>query len=106
MSSVLRGHKRAVLCLATAEDDLCSGSADNTIRVWKKRERNAHYCVAVLEGHRGPVKSIAMSADGVMGCLVYSGSLDHEIRVWRVSLNAICSDDHKDACNHSPAENP
>jgi len=102
VSGALRGHKSAILCLASVAEFLCSGSADNTIRVWKRGEGNAHYCLAVLEGHRGPVKSIAASVDAVMGCHVYSGSLDHDIKVWWVSSNSRCSDDHEDAYNLSP----
>lgn len=93
----LRGHKRAILCLATAAEFVCSGSADNTIRVWKRGEGNAHYCLAVLEGHRGPIKSLAVSVDSVKGCHVYSGSLDHDIKVWWVSSNTSCSENQEDA---------
>jgi WD40 repeat protein len=87
VAGILRGHKRAILCLASISDLLCSGSADTTIRVWKKGlglESNtiAHSCLLVLEGHCRPVKSITASNLG-MEYLVYSGSLDHDVKVWR-----------------------
>jgi hypothetical protein len=42
VSSTLRGHKHAILCLTTARDDLCSGSTDQTIKVWNKGEEKHH----------------------------------------------------------------
>eukprot|EP01018_Ginkgo_biloba_P025164 Gb_16631 [translate_table: standard] len=80
---VLRGHMRAILCLATVSDLLCSGSADNTIRIWRREINSSQSsCLAILNGHRGPVKSITACIDDFMGCVIYSGSLDGEIRVW------------------------
>jgi len=39
--------------------------------------------------------------DYVMGWHIYSGSVDHDIQVWWVSLKTSCSDDHEeDECNH------
>lgn len=103
VSGALRGHKRAILCLATVADFLCSGSADKTVRVWNRGEGDAHYCLAVLEGHKGPVKSIAASMDAVRGCHVYSGSLDHDIKVWWVSSHTSYSDEQED---QSPLRTP
>ena len=87
---VLRGHKMAVLCLAAAGSLVFSGSADKTICVWR-REEGVHICLSVLSGHTGPVKCLAVERDGggpFMGNLrwiVYSGSLDKSVKVWRVS---------------------
>ena len=87
---VLRGHKMAVLCLAAAGSLVFSGSADKTICVWR-REEGVHICLSVLSGHTGPVKCLAVERDGggpFMGnlrCIVYSGSLDKSVKVWRVS---------------------
>lgn len=79
-------HLGAVLCLCTVHELLCSGSEDRTIRVWKRdRGSFSHSIVAVLEGHEGPVKSIAASADVASGFLIYSGSIDRSIKVWWVS---------------------
>ena len=96
---VLRGHKLAVLCLAAADNLLFSGSADKNICVWKRDESGAHICLSVLTGHTGPVKSIAVEesdeADdqnhdpyfgkGNQRWIVYTGSLDKSVKVWRVS---------------------
>lgn len=85
----LRGHKNAILCLAVVgESVLCSGSADKTVRVWRREVDRSYACLAVLEGHARPVKSLAVApdGDGGEGCyLVYSGGLDCDIRVWRIS---------------------
>eukprot|EP01018_Ginkgo_biloba_P002872 Gb_33493 [translate_table: standard] len=82
----LRGHRHAVLCLATAGNLVISGSADTTIRVWVREMNGVHFCSAVLEGHRGPVKCIAASIDDASGCHVYSGGLDGWVKVWWVSI--------------------
>lgn len=103
VSGALRGHNRAILCLATVADFLCSGSGDKTIRVWTRGEGNAHYCLAVLEGHRGPVKSITVSLGTQRGCHVYSGSLDHDIKVWWVPSHASYCDEQEE---HSPLRTP
>ncbi|KAF2311399.1 hypothetical protein GH714_022290 [Hevea brasiliensis] len=38
----LRGHTESILCLVVVSDLVCSGSADKTIRVWRRVERNYH----------------------------------------------------------------
>ncbi|KAJ6844923.1 protein JINGUBANG-like [Iris pallida] len=84
---VLRGHKLAVLCLATAGRSLIiSGSADSTIRVWRREAAGgAHVKLSVLTGHAGPVKCLAVGGDAAGGgWLLYSGSLDKSVKVWRV----------------------
>eukprot|EP01018_Ginkgo_biloba_P002871 Gb_33494 [translate_table: standard] len=86
----LRGHGHAVLCLATGSNLLFSGSADTTIRVWMMEVGVVHCCLAVLEGHRGPVKSIAASIEAENGCLVYSGSNDGTVKVWWSSASSQC----------------
>ncbi|KAL6843538.1 hypothetical protein ACP4OV_026600 [Aristida adscensionis] len=100
---VLRGHKKAVFCLAAAGALLLSGSADNTIFVWR-REGGLHSCLSVLTGHTEPIRCIAVvednGADGdepsasaaaagtASRWIVYTGSLDKSIKVWRVSDEA------------------
>ncbi|XP_048136776.1 protein JINGUBANG-like isoform X2 [Rhodamnia argentea] len=94
----LRGHTKAVLCLAVAGDVVCSGSADHTVRVWRREGEDRSYsCLAVCEGHAKPVKCLAASVD-VDGdgegsgspsgsgtrYMVYSGGLDCKIKVWRI----------------------
>jgi WD40 repeat protein len=87
---VLKGHKLAVLCLASAGNLVFSGSADKTICVWK-RDGVIHTCVSVLTGHDGPVKCLAVEQDresdarGDQRWVLYSGSLDKSVKVWSVS---------------------
>ncbi|KAF8025611.1 hypothetical protein BT93_F2449 [Corymbia citriodora subsp. variegata] len=87
----LRGHRSAVLCLATRADLIFSGSEDATIRVWRREEGNCfHTCLAVMDGHHGPVKCLAATLERVAtgkGLLVYSASLDQTFKVWRVKVN-------------------
>lgn len=90
---VLRGHKLAVLCLAVAGQLILSGSADKTICVWKREpnETSGHSCIASLSGHTGPVKCLAIESDpdnktnAKPVWIVYSGSLDKSVKVWKVS---------------------
>ena len=97
----LRGHTKAILCLVVVADLVCSGSADNTVRVWRRGIEKSYSCVAVLEGHRRPVKCLAMAVDSSSASdggpggddnnssssyLVYSGSLDCDIRVWKIRV--------------------
>lgn len=89
---VLRWHDMAVLCLAAKGGLVVSGSADRTVRVWRREGMGArHQRVAVLTGHEGPVKCLAVEEDEEGGgegggmWLVYSGSLDGSVRVWRVA---------------------
>ncbi|XP_016489186.1 protein JINGUBANG-like [Nicotiana tabacum] len=89
---VLRGHKLATLCLATAGNLIFSGSADNNICVWR-RDGNEHICLSVLSGHSGPVKCLAVEEDkeqtgGERHFIVYSRSLDKSVKIWRVSPQA------------------
>ncbi|CAN4079597.1 unnamed protein product [Withania somnifera] len=79
----LRGHKLATLCLAAAGNLIFSGSADNNICVWK-RDGGDHTCLSVLSGHSGPVKCLAVEEDQEQ-FIVYSGSLDKSVKIWRVS---------------------
>lgn len=83
----LRGHTRSILCLAVVENLICSGSEDKTIRIWRG-EGNEYCCLGVLEGHRGPVKSLSAVVDrcdsSEASYLVYSGSLDCDIKVWQI----------------------
>ncbi|KAL6995602.1 hypothetical protein U1Q18_005737 [Sarracenia purpurea var. burkii] len=86
---VLKGHKLAVLCLATAGNLVFSGSADKNICVWRREGMN-HTCLSVLTGHTGPVKCLAVEADRKSTdedrrWVVYSGSLDKSVKVWSVS---------------------
>ncbi|CAA0818080.1 Transducin/WD40 repeat-like superfamily protein [Striga hermonthica] len=87
----LKGHKGAVLCLAQAKGVLISGSSDRTVRVWGIRPGGYKGCLVILEGHVKPVKSLVAVPDDEEdmnldeGLSVYSGSLDGEIRAWKIS---------------------
>lgn len=111
----LHGHKLAALCLAAAGRLVLSGSADKTICVWRREYAGVHSCLSILTGHSGPVKCLTIEEEeddkdnGVSAgrrepeqssssqsqgyssgvCagtfLLYSGSLDKSVKVWRIS---------------------
>ncbi|MED6207898.1 hypothetical protein PIB30_039897 [Stylosanthes scabra] len=93
----LRGHTKSILCLAVVSDLVCSGSADKTIRVWRKGNNKEYSCLAVLEGHNGPIKCLTSvidddcnnddsdnPSDEGTSFIVYSGSLDCDVKVWKI----------------------
>ncbi|KAI3899828.1 hypothetical protein MKW92_006594 [Papaver armeniacum] len=90
----LKGHKRAVLCLSVISDLICSGSADKTVRIWRRINSSSYSCLAVMEGHNGPVKCLTTNIDHNYSnstmmitnnsYLIYSGSLDCSIKVWKI----------------------
>lgn len=95
LAGALRGHRQAVLCLATCGDTLCSGSADKTIRVWQRLAGRLHVCLAVLQGHSAPVRSLTLclreqqlptSSASAHYLACYSAALDREIRVWQLNF--------------------
>ncbi|KAF5741666.1 Transducin/WD40 repeat-like superfamily protein isoform 1 [Tripterygium wilfordii] len=86
----LAGHTHAVLCMASVGRFVVSGSADSSCRVWAREQDGQHTCMAVLMGHRGPIRCISAHVDPVEeeyenGCTVCSGSLDGVIKVWHVT---------------------
>ncbi|EPS57878.1 hypothetical protein M569_16938, partial [Genlisea aurea] len=83
---VLKSHRLAVLCLATAGNLLLSGSADTNICVWR-RDGGRHLCTAVLIGHSGPIKCLAVEEDKKQKhqYVVYSGSIDKSVKIWRIA---------------------
>ncbi|KAL9681209.1 hypothetical protein QQ045_012990 [Rhodiola kirilowii] len=89
----LKGHTKAILCLSVVSELVCSGSADKTVRIWQVYDRS-YSCLAILEGHQGPVKCLAasISSDNSSNSvssssyLIYSGSLDCDIKVWQVTF--------------------
>ncbi|KAK6924896.1 WD40 repeat [Dillenia turbinata] len=87
----LSGHAKAILCLAVVSDLVFSGSADKTIRIWRGIEKS-YSCLAILEGHRGPVKCLTTAfdyynpAERSSGYLLYSGSLDCDIKMWQIQI--------------------
>ncbi|KAJ0527709.1 putative [Myosin heavy-chain] kinase transcription factor WD40-like family [Helianthus annuus] len=87
----LKGHVKSILCLSVASDLLCSGSADETIRIWRGIEK-CYFCLAVLEGHSGPVKCLTSETDHFSlsdtsaSYIIYSGGLDSDIKVWQILI--------------------
>ena len=84
---VLKGHTDLVNSVAVFAGDhrAVSGSGgwfedrathDNTLRVW---ELNTGACLRVLDGHSGPVNSVAVCADGRRAV---SASSDKTLQVW------------------------
>ncbi|KAL6627123.1 hypothetical protein ACP70R_030849 [Stipagrostis hirtigluma subsp. patula] len=91
----LKGHRLAVFCLASGCGGrvVVSGSEDATMRVWRREGKGggaAHTCLAVIEGHRGPVRCLAVGggeAGEVEGSMVvYSAGLDKSVKVWRIRV--------------------
>ncbi|XAR48035.1 hypothetical protein NMG60_11030728 [Bertholletia excelsa] len=98
----LRGHHKAILCLAVVGEVVCSGSADKMVRVWKRGDGGSYCCLAVLE-HGGAVKCLAATFDGFGGsrisgsgsgtsCVVYSGGLYCGSKIWQVNLDSLETD--------------
>lgn len=92
VSGALRGHTKAILCLVVVSDLVVSGSADKTVRVWRRGIGKNYSCLAVFEGHKGPVKCLTAAADNSdsrdsfpeSSYLVYSGSLDFDVNIWKI----------------------
>ncbi|KMS97258.1 hypothetical protein BVRB_7g177050 [Beta vulgaris subsp. vulgaris] len=98
-SGVVGGHDGAVLCLIRLLDDhdlFVSGGADRTVRIWGRvgsesgsGSRGLFCCMGVLEGHVKAVRSLVVAESEINGVVLVSGSLDGEIRVWRVMVREL-----------------
>jgi WD40 repeat protein len=85
--ATLAGHEGAVLdCTFYSEGDrLVSGSADRTVRIWDVETSEP---LAVLVGHEGPVRAVAIDSRPTRGTLapmtaqIVSASDDRTLRVW------------------------
>ncbi|XP_027154681.1 protein JINGUBANG-like [Coffea eugenioides] len=90
LSHSLKGHTGAILCLTIVDDLLISGSSDRTVRIWKRSREYGYCCIRVLEGHLKPIKALVAisgrNGDGVIS--IFSGSLDGQIKVWKVTTNS------------------
>ncbi|CAL5203355.1 unnamed protein product [Lathyrus oleraceus] len=92
----LRGHTNSILCLAVVWNLVCSGSADKTIRIWRGVGRD-YCCLSVLQGHQGSIKCLTAVVENCddnseseeASFLVYSSSLDCDIKVWQIFVPAI-----------------
>ncbi|XWS34692.1 hypothetical protein CRYUN_Cryun21dG0059300 [Craigia yunnanensis] len=89
VTGALRGHGKAILCLINVSGLLMSGSADRTVRIWQRGVEGKYCCLAILEGHQKPVKSLTAVKEDEQSDVVsvISGSLDGEIRTWKVSVS-------------------
>ncbi|XVE85194.1 hypothetical protein DITRI_Ditri17bG0072500 [Diplodiscus trichospermus] len=89
VTGALRGHGKAILCLINVSNLLTSGSADRTVRIWQRGVEGKYCCLAVLEGHQKPVKSLTAVKEDEQSEVfsIISGSLDGEIRTWKVSVS-------------------
>ncbi|EEF46421.1 F-box and wd40 domain protein, putative [Ricinus communis] len=86
----LQGHTHAVMCIANVGNYVISGSADSSSRVWLRESDGQHTCLAVLIGHRGPVRCVTaglgrLGDDNEEECTICTGSLDGVIKLWRVT---------------------
>ncbi|XP_022881730.1 protein JINGUBANG-like [Olea europaea var. sylvestris] len=98
-AGALKGHNKAILCLTIVSDLLCSGSADKTVRIWRRGIGTNHSCLAVFEGHKGPVKCLAAAidnnhsrdstTDSGTSYSVFSGSLDSDVKIWQIWVPSI-----------------
>ena len=62
--------------------NLCSGSADKTIRIWDWKNAN---CLSYLKAHNNWVKSICQFNSQIL----LSGSDDRKIRIWNLNLELL-----------------
>src|SRR5262249_47189765 len=76
----LKGHQRAVLCVAFTADGCrgVSGSEDGTVRVWDIGSGRELFAFV---GHTSWVTAVAFSRDGRP---VLSGSADRTLALWRL----------------------
>ncbi|WGS84949.1 TIR domain-containing protein [Methylomonas sp. UP202] len=83
----LVGHEDWVRSVAVSPDGtwIVSGagtppdSNERSVKIWESRSGN---CLAVLEGHTGPVQCVTVTPDGKR---ILSASYDESIRVWDVA---------------------
>jgi WD40 repeat protein len=101
----LKGHTAAITSVAIIPDrgreaspegsggsgrQVVSGALDKTVKVW---ELDTGRLVCSLEGHTGPVRSVAVTPDcgaspegsGGSGRQVVSGAADNTVKVWELS---------------------
>ncbi len=74
----LKGHENYVRCIVKLnENQLASGSGDNTIRIWDLIGGN---CLKTLKGHESVVRCIVKLNENQLA----SGSADNTIRIWDI----------------------
>ncbi len=85
-TGLLAGHlsKITSICFNSKKNILASGSADNTIRLWKLEKNGLKYsldCYEVLTGHTENVQWLSFNPNGD---LLASGSDDQSVRLWHI----------------------
>lgn len=70
----LRGHRNYITAFDYYRNNVVSGSADNTLKVWSTNKRNALH---TLSGHGGVVNAVRFNEVRVV-----SASADNTIKVW------------------------
>nr|GEV60708.1 protein JINGUBANG-like [Tanacetum cinerariifolium] len=60
LNGVLRGHSKAILCLIYVRGSLFSGSADRTLRIWRRGNKGEFCCLKVLDGYERAVRSFVV----------------------------------------------
>ncbi|XP_068648385.1 protein JINGUBANG-like [Aristolochia californica] len=87
----LQGHNHVVMCLASLANYVVSGSADSTCRVWVRGTDGEYNCLAVLEGHRGPIRCVVAfrnhftREDNQDAFMVCTASMDGALKLWRIT---------------------
>jgi len=76
-SKILKGHKGWVFTVAVINNNIISGSGDNTIKIYDK---NTGETTKTLEGHTDWVLSIASIR--LVNKFIVSGSADNSIKLW------------------------
>jgi len=82
----LEGHGDGVYCFARSRrriSDICSGSADGSVRAWNLAGRSEALCVE--KAHASFVRGVAVSADGER---IFSCGDDKAIRSWNMDTGA------------------
>ncbi|KAK4748950.1 hypothetical protein SAY87_015536 [Trapa incisa] len=77
-------HQMAVLCMCLAGEFICTGSTDKSIGIWKREAFGKLSRFGIISGHEGPIRCLQASpASFGDGFMLYSGSFDKSLRVWR-----------------------
>jgi elongator complex protein 2 len=91
VQAILSGHTKAVNAVkffATQSPDtsvLLSGSADNTVRIWRGRRDKRFECIKTLAGHAQPITRIAT----LPGSTTFvTGSSDGTVKIWKLVHDA------------------
>lgn len=80
----VKAHQSGVLSLCYQNNVLCSGSKDQTIKLWDFRQtstvRGLWSCMATMYGHTNAVKCLTPYQNNVLA----SGSYDRTVKLWNL----------------------